>query len=173
MDNVTMIKNKLQDIEQKRMEQQQAMEQQQMQQEAQLQQMANQVKEEELALKNAELELDRYKIDQDNATKLAIAQMTAYIGAEDMDQNDNGVPDPMEIGKQALTDQKQKSDAYLKQREQDIKSDLEKKKIQLEEKRMNFEKELQSQKDKAAMEREQLKAKVAIKNKVSGEKSKK
>jgi len=44
-----------------------------MQQEAQLQQMANQVKEEELALKNAELELDRYKIDQDNATKLAIA----------------------------------------------------------------------------------------------------
>ena len=173
MDNVTMIKNKLQDIEQKRMEQQQAMEQQQMQQEAQLQQMANQVKEEELALKNAELELDRYKIDQDNATKLAIAQMNAYIGAEDMDQNDNGIPDPMEIGKQALADQKQKSDAYLKQREQDIKSDLEKKKIQLEEKRMNFEKELQSQKDKAAMEREQLKAKVAIKNKVSGEKSKK
>jgi len=40
--------------------------------------------------------------------------MNAYIGAEDMDQNDNGIPDPMEIGRQALTDQKQKSDAYLK-----------------------------------------------------------
>ena len=124
-------------------------------------------------IKEAEMDLKKYEIDSNNSTKLAIAQMNTYVGAEDMDQNDNGIPDPMEIGRQALTDQKQKSDAYLKQREQDIKNDLEKKKIQLEEKRMNFEKELQSQKDKAAMEREQLKAKVAIKNKVSGEKSKK
>ena len=34
---------------------------------------------------------------------------------------------------------------------------------------MNHEMELQKQKDDAALERERLKAKVAIKNKVSGE----
>ena len=35
---------------------------------------------------------------------------------------------------------------------------------------MKHEKELQAQKDKAAMEREQLKARTALKNKTSGEK---
>nr|DAF65970.1 MAG TPA: hypothetical protein [Caudoviricetes sp.] len=34
---------------------------------------------------------------------------------------------------------------------------------------MKHESQLQEQKDKAAMEREQLKAKTALKNKVSGE----
>jgi hypothetical protein len=37
---------------------------------------------------------------------------------------------------------------------------------------MTHEKELQTQKDEAAMEREKLKARTAIRNKVAGERSK-
>ena len=102
LDDVNLIKNKLQTIEEKRMQQQQEIQQQEAEQQQQLVQMQNQVKEEELALKQAELDLDKYKIDQDNATKIAVAQISAYRNAENMDQNMNGVPDPLEIGKQAL-----------------------------------------------------------------------
>lgn len=177
MDNVTMIKNKLEEIEQKRMEQQQQMEQAQAEREQQLVQMQNEVKEEELMLKEAELDLEKYKIDTDASTKITVAQINAYRGSENMDQDMNGIPDPIEIGKQAIEQQKVNSDAASKQfelnnkkREIEMKREIENKKIQLEEKKMKQEMELQKQKDKAAYEREQLKAKTARANKVVGEK---
>lgn len=64
MDNVTMIKNKLEEIEQKRMEQQQQIEQAQAEREQQLVQMQNEVKEEELMLKEAELDLENIRLIQ-------------------------------------------------------------------------------------------------------------
>ena len=51
-----------------------------------------------------------------------------------------------------------------------MKKEIEDKKNQLERERMDHEMKLQAAKDKAAMERERLKAKTAIKNKVTGEK---
>lgn len=177
MDNVTMIKNKLEEIEQKRMEQQQQMEQAQAEREQQLVQMQNEVKEEELMLKEAELDLEKYKIDTDASTKIAVAQINAYRGSENMDQDMNGIPDPIEIGKQAIEQQKVNSDAASKQfelnnkkREIEMKREIENKKIQLEEKKMKQEMELQKQKDAEAYKREQLKARTALKNKVTGEK---
>lgn len=177
MDNVTMIKNKLEEIEQKRMEQQQQMEQAQAEREQQLVQMQNEVKEEELMLKEAELDLEKYKIDTDASTKITVAQINAYRGSENMDQDMNGIPDPIEIGKQAIEQQKVNSDAASKQfelnnkkREIEMKREIENKKIQLEEKKMKQEMELQKQKDAEAYKREQLKARTALKNKVTGEK---
>lgn len=176
MDNVTMIKNKLEEIEQKRMEQQQQMEQAQAEREQQLVQMQNEVKEEELMLKEAELDLEKYKIDTDASTKITVAQINAYRGSENMDQDGNGIPDVIEIGKQAIEQQKVNSDAASKQfelnnkkREIEMKREIENKKIQLEKDKMKQEMELQKQKDKAAMEREKLKAKTALKNKTNAE----
>ena len=177
MDNVTMIKNKLEEIEQKRMEQQQAMEQAQAEREQQMLQMQNEVKEEELMIKEAEMDLKKYEIDQNNATKITVAQLNAYRGAEDMDQNENGIPDVIEIGKQAIEQQKVDSDKAYKQfelnnkrREIELKKDIENKKLDLEKQRMEHETQLQKQKDQEAFKREQLKAKTALKNKVVGQK---
>lgn len=184
MDNVTMIRSKLEEIEQKRMEQQQAMEQAQAEREMQMQQMQNEMEEEKLMIEeakldteNRKLDLEKYKIDTDANTKIAVAQINAYRGSENMDQDGNGIPDVIEIGKQAIEQQKVNSDAASKRfelnnkkREIEMKRDVENKKIQLEKDRMKQEMELQKQKDKAAMEREKLKAKTAIKNKVTGEK---
>lgn len=177
MDNVAMIKNKLEEIEQKRMEQQQAMEQAQAEREQQMLQMQNEVKEEELMLKEAEMDLKKYEIDQNNATKITVAQLNAYRGAENMDQNGNGIPDTMEIAAQALAERKQASDEASKQfefnnkvREQQLKREIEEKKVALEKQKLESQKELQKMKDDAAMEREKLKAKTALKNRVTGEK---
>lgn len=176
MDNISMIKSRLEEIEQKRMGQQQAMEQAQAEREQQAIQMQNEVKEEELMIKEAEMDLEKYKIDQDNATKITVAQLNAYRGSENMDQDGNGIPDPIEIANQALAERKQASDEASKQfefnakiREQKMKKEIEDKKNQLERERMQHEMKLQKAKDDAAMERERLKARTAIKNKVSGE----
>lgn len=176
MDNVTMIRSKLEEIEQKRMEQQQAMEQAQAEREQQMAQIQNEIKEEELMLKEAEMDLKKYEIDSNNATKITVAQLNAYRGAENMDQDMNGIPDPIEIGKQAIEQQKVNSDIASKQfefnnkkREMEMKREIENKKIELEKQKMKQEMELQKQKDKEAYKREQLKAKTAIANKVVGE----
>lgn len=175
-DNTTMIRNKLEEIEQKRMEQQQAMEEAQAQREQQMIQMQNEVKEEELMIKEAEMDLKKYEIDSNNATKITVAQLNAYRGAENMDQNNNGIPDPMEIAAQALAERKQASEEASKQfefnaklREQQMKKDIEEKKVALEKQKLQSQKELQKMKDDAALEREKLKAKTALKNKTNAE----
>lgn len=177
MDNINMIKNRLEDIEQKRMEQQQALEEQQAQREQQMIQMQNEVKEEELMIEEAKMDLEKYKIDSDNATRITVAQLQAYRGLEDQDQNDNGIPDTMEIAAQALAERKQASEEAGKQfefnaklREQQMKKEIEDKKIQLEREKLTAAQKLQKQKDEAAMQREKLKAKTSLKNKVVGEK---
>lgn len=183
LDNMSMIKNRLEEIEQKRMEQIQQQQQAEQQAQQQIAEQQNQLKEEELTLKEAELDLEKYKVDQDkyktdqdNATKITVAQINAYRGAENMDQDMNGIPDPIEIGKQALEQQKINSDIATKQlelnnkrREIEQKREAENKKIQLEKDRMKHETELQRMSDKAAMDREKLKAKTALRNKVVGE----
>lgn len=183
LDNTSMIKNRLEEIEQKRMEQMQQQQQAEQQAQQQMAEQQNQLKEEELMLKEAELDLEKYKVDQDrykaeqdNATKITVAQINSYRGAENMDQDMNGIPDPIEIGKQALEQQKINSDIATKQlelnnkrREIEQKREAENKKIQLEKDRMKHETELQRMSDKAAMDREKLKAKTALRNKVVGE----
>lgn len=181
MDNLTMIKNRLEDLEAKRQEAQEAAQQQEFENQQMLKQMEIDAQERQYAMEEARLELDKYKIDQDNATRIAVAQMNAYRGTEDMDQNDNGVPDVMEIGRLALDQQKAMADQQAKDMERQSKAKLEEKKMtnqkeienskmSLERDKMKAAKDLQVQKDKAAMEREKLKAKTALKNKVSGEK---
>ena len=117
---------------------------------------------------------------------------------EDTDQNSNGIPDIMEIGKQEIERQKAVSDAQAKQldlankaraeenkkeiekrkidaqqKAEELRNTIEKEKIALEKRKLEEAKKLQKQKDDAAYKRELLKSKTALKNKVSGESSKK
>lgn len=169
-DNFNIIKQKLKDMQTRQEQAQQQQQQAEAEQQQQLQQMQNESKQQELMLQEAQMDLQRYQIDQDNQTKIAVAQISAYRGAENMDQDMNGTPDIMEIGQQALERQKISQDAYNKRYEAKQKREIEDQKVQLEREKMQHETELQKQKDDAAYEREQLKAKTAIKNKVVGEK---
>ena len=169
-DNFNIIKQKLKDMQTRQEQMQQQQQEAEAQQQQQLQQMQNEAKQQELMLQEAQMDLQRYQIDQDNQTKIAVAQINAYRGTEDMDQNDNGIPDVAELGKQALEQQKINQEAYNKRYEAKQKREIEDQKIQLEKDKMKHETELQKAKDDAAYEREKLKAKTAIKNRVPGEK---
>lgn len=169
-DNFNIIKQKLKDMQTRQEQVQQQQQEAEAQQQQQLQQMQNESKQQELMLQEAQMDLQRYQIDQDNQTKIAVAQINAYRGTENMDQNDNGIPDVAELGKQALEQQKINQEAYNKRYEAKQKREIEDQKIQLEKDKMKHETELQKAKDDAAYEREKLKARTALKNKTSGEK---
>lgn len=169
-DNFNIIKQKLKDMQTRQEQIQQQQQEAEAQQQQQLQQMQNEAKQQELMLQEAQMDLQRYQIDQDNQTKIAVAQINAYRGTEELDQDQNGIPDPIEIGKQALEQHKINQEAYNKRYEAKQKREIEDQKIQLEKDKMKHETELQKAKDEAAYEREKLKARTALKNKTSGEK---
>lgn len=168
-DNFNIIKQKLKDMQTRQEQMQQQQQEAEAQQQQQLQQMQNEAKQQELMLQEAQMDLQRYQIDQDNQTKIAVAQINAYRGTEELDQDQNGIPDPVEIGKQAIEQQKINQEAYNKRYEAKQKREIEDQKIQLEKDKMKHETELQKAKDNAAYEREKLKARTQLKNPVSGE----
>lgn len=173
-DNLNLLKQKLKDIQDRQEKLQQEQQQQEQMQQQQLQQMQNEVRQQELMLEEAKMDLDRYKIDQDNATKITVAEISAYRGTEDKDIDKNGISDPIEIAKDATAQMKIREDAYTKRYESENKRDIEEQKLRLEKQKMVHEEKLQKMKDDAAMDREKLKAKTALRNPVSGEsKSKK
>ena len=169
-DNFNILKQKLLDMQTRQEQAQQQAQEAEAQQQQQLQQMQNEMREQELMLEEAKMDLERYKIDADNQTKIAVAEISAYRGTEDKDVDMNGISDPIEIGKQAIEQQKISAQEYTKRYEQRQKKEIEDKKIELEREKMKHETALQKQKDEEAYRREELKAKVALKNKVSGEK---
>lgn len=169
-DNFNIIKQKLKDMQTRQEQIQQQQQEAEAQQQQQLQQMQNEAKQQELMLQEAQMDLQRYQIDQDNQTKIAVAQINAYRGTEELDQDQNGIPDPIEIGKQAIEQQKINQEAYNKRYEAKQKREIEDQKIQLEKDKMKHETDLQKAKDDAAYEREKLKARTALKNKTVGEK---
>ena len=168
-DNFNIIKQKLKDMQTRQEQMQQQQQEAEAQQQQQLQQMQNESKQQELMLQEAQMDLQRYQIDQDNQTKIAVAQINAYRGTEELDQDQNGIPDPIEIGKQAIEQQKINQEAYNKRYEAKQKREIEDQKIQLEKDKMKHETELQKAKDDAAYEREKLKSRTQLTNKVPGE----
>ena len=168
-DNFNILKQKLKDMQTRQEQMQQQQQEAEAQQQQQLQQMQNEAKQQELMLEEAKMDLERYKIDADNQTKIAVAEISAYRGTEDKDANMNGIPDPMEIAKDATEQRKIDQEAYLKRYEARQKREIEDAKISLEKKRMDHEMALQKQKDDAALQREKIKASTALKNKVTGE----
>lgn len=169
-DNFNIIKQKLKDMQTRQEQMQQQQQEAEAQQQQQLQQMQNESKQQELMLQEAQMDLQRYQIDQDNQTKIAVAQINAYRGTEELDQDQNGIPDPIEIGKQAIEQQKINQEAYNKRYEAKQKREIEDQKIQLEKDKMKHETELQKAKDDAAYEREKIKSRTQLANRVPGEK---
>ena len=169
-DNFNIIKQKLKEMQERQEQMQQQAQEAEQQQAVQLQQMQNEQREQELMLEEAKMELERYKIDADNQTKIAVAEISAYRGTEEKDANNNGIPDPMEIAKDATAQRKIASDEYTKRYEARQKKEIEDKKIDLEREKMKHEMALQKQKDDSALEREKVKGQYALRNKVAGEK---
>jgi hypothetical protein len=178
-DSITETKNKLLDYEEAANQlKQKEMELQQQQLQGQ-QQMAKEQIESAMAMKQQEMDLKKYEIDSNNETKIQIAEINVFSRQQDLDTNQNGIPDPLEVGKLALEERKHDSEDYdkelqrrLKEREVSNKKDTEDKKISLDEKKLAIE----EKKIAAQQKIEKLKADTAIRvakeNKTKAELSK-
>jgi hypothetical protein len=122
---------------------------QKMQQEAQERalQAQQEVAQAEQELERIKIELEKYKIDVDSSTKIRVAEIGAFRFQEDLDKNNDGIIDFMELEQEKEAAMRESS---LKQSEQLLNSSL--KRQELEMQRGLKEKEL-------AMKREELKLK--------------
>lgn len=195
MDNVAMLKAKMEEIEAQRQERENAIHEREQQTQLQIEQMQAEIQREKLLIDQAKLDLEKYKIDTDATVRITVAELSAYRGRTELDQDGNGVPDPIEIANSAITQQKVNAEITSKQLEaankareaenkRKVEEDkvraqekadknkavIEKRKIALEEKKLKNAEKIQKMKDEAAMKREQLKAKTALANKTVGEK---
>ena len=114
------IKTLLEKAEEKRQQQEQQAQQQQMQSQQQIAMAAEQSKKEAM-------ELDKYKSDTDNETKLKIAEMN-LMGK--IDGNRNGIPDILEAEKV----KQQREESRLKYEDQDEKNTIKREEIKSKEK---------------------------------------
>ena len=156
-------------------QQQAAAEQAQKQQqlaESQLQ-VEEQRYQEEIALEYEKLDREDINKQLDRENDIYLEEIKAMSFDPNKDVNMNAIPDVLEQGKLALENTKAAFEQSTKIKELSDKKTIEDKKIALEEKKIKAAKELQIQKDKAAMEREKLKSRTAIRNKVSGESKRK
>lgn len=134
-------------------ERQQAQQEQQEQQLASAEEIANQATE----LKLLELELERYTTDANNETKLQVAQINAYIGQEDLDQNNNDIPDPIELATLGIKERELKSKEMIER----LKIQQTKVQNRSQEKIANKQAELKEKEIKAKERIEKAKAKKA------------
>lgn len=154
-------------------EQQNAAQQQQIQAQKEMQAL-------ELQEKQKDRDLRQYEVDTNNETKIQVASISAYIGQAELDANANGVPDPMEIAAQALSERevdatnfreltklkvqedKQRADKELKEKELSNKKEIEDKKIEAI-KTQNISQEKMQEKDHKLKEKE-MANKIRIEN---------
>lgn len=145
------------------------------QQQLQAQQAQHQ---EAMQLEQQKLAMEQYKIDTDNQTKIQVAEINVYSRQENLDQNANGIPDPLEVAEQSLKEReavsnafredlklkmdsdKHKEESALKRKEIDSKAQIEKMKIkQVEVQNKSQEKIAKQQAD---LKEKELKAKLEI-----------
>lgn len=104
-DSISEIKGMLGEVEQKREEMLQQQQQQQMQIEQEKNQLQEKLHTEQLQDKEADRQLKQYEIDQNNETKITVAQLAVYNRKEDIDFDKNNIADPQEIANNRLKQQ--------------------------------------------------------------------
>ena len=128
------VKGKLKEAEERLMQREEQM--------AEQEQNANmQVAAMEKETKDAELAKDYYKIDQDNATKIAVAEINSFKFQEDQDINDNNIPDQLEIEKLKAKIDFDNRKLDIEEKKLDQKGEELKQKKEIEEKKLKASKQ--------------------------------
>lgn len=128
---------------------------------------ANKEHQENLDLENRKLELDQYKIDQDNATKLQVAEMATYNRQDNLDLDNNGIPDPMEIANHALKQQEINSKRVNEQLKLNNDISIKNKELAFKEKELKTKENLEKEKlanERLNMQNDKEVAKINAKN---------
>jgi len=129
-------------------------------------QAETQLQMEKLNIERQKLELEKYKIDSENATRLQIATIQTYSRKENMDLDNDGIPDPIELEKLYQKDREISAKEADKKLELSTKAAIEREKINVEKEKLRTQERIEKLKSDTAKEVEKIK----LKNPVAGEK---
>lgn len=99
--------------------------------------------------KQMDRDLRQYEVDQNNSTKITVAEIGTYFKDSGADNDNNGIPDIMEIAQHELDKQELASKNFIEQSK--IKHDKEKhdKELSIKDKEINSKKEIENKKIEA------------------------
>ena len=83
--------------------------------EMKIEQMQQQMHAEQVEFDHLKLDQERYIAEEINATKIQVAEIAVYNKQQDLDLNDNGIPDSSEIAANALKQQELSSRSFIEQ----------------------------------------------------------
>ncbi len=115
----------------------------------QIEQLQQQMHAEQVDLDREKMELDRYIAEANNETKIQVAEINVYARQKNLDQNANGIPDPVELAANALKQQELSSKSYLEQSKLIHDGAKHKSQLELKDKEMKLKNELENKKIKA------------------------
>lgn len=160
-ESIADLKNKTLRAEQER--QQQGMQESQMQQKMQQDMLAKQEQMEQL-----KLEMQKYIADSTNETKIRVAEIGVFSRQENLDQNGDGIPDPMQIAEHALAQQELHSKHANEVMKLRTEKELKQKELSLKERELASKERLETEKlkvEKQNMANDLQIARINAKNK--------
>ena len=121
------------------------------QQESQMQieQVQQQMHAEQIEFDHLKLDQERYIAEQNNETKIQVAEIAVYNKQQDLDLNDNGIPDSSEIAANAIKQQEISSRMFLEQSKIGNDKSKHEAQITLKDKEMKLKNELENKKIEA------------------------
>lgn len=144
-DIIRLLERKEAEFYQRQSESQKSQQEHQMQ----IEQLQQQMHAEQVQLDRDKLDQDRYIAEANNETKIQVAEINVYSRQENLDQNNNGIPDPAELAANALKEQELGSRMFLEQTKLAHSKENEAKKLALKDKEMQMKQELENKKIKA------------------------
>lgn len=143
------IINILKKAEEDFVKQQQQQEQIKSQSQDQAMQIQKQMHDEDLADKQAERDLKQYISDTTNETKIQVAEIAVYNKQQDLDQDKDGIPDPIELASLSLEERGLASKTFMEQSKLNHEREKHNKEISLKEKELKAKEAIENKKIEA------------------------
>lgn len=112
------------------------------------QQHEKELHDEQVQLEERKLELEQYIADSNNQTKIQIAEIDVYKFQRELDQNNNGIPDPVELASQSLKEREANSKAFRESLKLKMDQDKNEKEVSLKEREMTSKENIEKLKIK-------------------------
>lgn len=159
--NTRDIMRNLQKGEQEKIQRDQQMQQQQAQMQDQQIQAQKEIEQQRMDLELRKLDLQQYISDSSNETKIQVAEINVYSRQENLDQDNDGIPDPLELAKLSMEERGLASKNFQEQSKLNADKEKHNKEISLKEKELKMKQDIENKKIEAIRVQNQSQEKIA------------
>lgn len=118
----------------------------------------------QLDIKHRELELKQYEIDTNNQTKIQVAEISVYSRQEELDQDGDGIPDPIELANLSLQERDLASKSFMEQSKLDNDRVKHQKDLDIKDKELKMKQDIENKKIEAIRVQNQSQEKMQAKD---------